>query len=131
MSFTWVATEQDREYNCTTMLNKVIETRQALLDKGVPEHALLYICRNSPRNKLGALYYTLDEIKESIEGCRRIEIIPKHHKTTYDCFAIDGRDTQSIKDSLDDIDEHDLKQIHIHIYPEEHPEELIDNLEIS
>jgi hypothetical protein len=84
--------DEIRDLNCTNMLNQVRSTRQALLNQGVPEHAIIYIERNSPTDKNGTYYLYLEEIEEDIESARGLYIIPVPPRTTWDCFAVDGRD---------------------------------------
>ena len=88
------------DINCQSMLQAVMSSRQALLDKGVIEDWIIYIARNSPKDKTGTYTFDLDSIKELIETCRSYKWIPTPPKTAYDCFAVDGRDTDALMSAL-------------------------------
>lgn len=98
-------TSSHGDINCRTMLNAVLASRQALLDKGVPEQYILYITRNSSDDHTGDYRYTLQAIQDQIESCRYIEVIPVPPITTWECLCVDGRDTTALKNAIDDADD--------------------------
>lgn len=85
--------------NVLRMVHALRVSEHNLVKQGVPKRSIVYIARNSPQSTLGSWWDTVEEAKEMFDD---LGIDPHQfgQYTTYDCFAVDGRDPNNIKQAL-------------------------------